>query len=277
MKGKKRFTKNEIERIKSLTRMKISASRSEQKQIRDRIRRIGFYYSDFSNSKGYDEYDIDVLIRNSEIEIIDNNESVTTTDTQDSEANQNFAKKSNQKSNSKKPLIVNAPSDLSAPIFGLEPLIDEKVKYLILGTFPARESIEKNFYYQNQVKRFWGQALRGIGELENKTNSERKEILLKSNIGLWDIFECVQREGGNQDNAIEKAKYNDLENLLAQCPSINYIIFNGKNAMLWLKEDHPEIISYPKLKYKRLQSTSGSNGWFNEGKDWNEFFNSVLV
>ncbi len=99
--------------------------------------------------------------------------------------------------------------------------------------------------------------------------------MLKHNIGLWDIFECVQRKGGNQDSAIEKAKYNPLENFINGHPSISHII-NGKNAKIWLEDDHPEFFNVLKLKFIRLQSTSGLNGWFNDGKDWNEFFNSLL-
>ena len=100
--------------------------------------------------------------------------------------------------------------------------------------------------------------------------------MLRNNVGLWDIFECVQRKGGNQDSAIEKAKYNSLEKFINKYPSINYIIFNGKNAKDWLEDDYPELFNITRIKFIRLQSTSGLNGWFNDGKDWNEFFKSVF-
>ncbi len=174
MKGKKIFTNNEIEQIKNLTRRKISAPSSEQKQIRNRIRSIGFYYSDFSNSKGYDVNDIELLIRNGEIQINDKIESLTDSKTSESSKLFKMKKRNNQKSNKKKPVIVNDVVDLFQPIYGLEPLVDENVKYLILGTFPARESLEEKFYYQNQSKRFWGQALLKFGSLEYKTNLERR-------------------------------------------------------------------------------------------------------
>jgi len=277
MKGKKRFTRSEIEKIKNLTHMKISASSSKQKQIRNKIRSIGFYYSDFSSAKGYTVEDIELLIRNGEIKIVSG--SGETKNSKISEYSQvKYKAEINPKQNikNKKPLIIKATKELVNPEYGLDPLIDENVKFLILGTFPAKESLDANFYYQNQIKRFWGQALRRIGSLENITNVERKEILLKNHIGLWDIFEAIQREGSNQDSAIKKAKYNSIAKFIEDHPSITHIIFNGKNAKIWIEDDCPEIFSKTKLEIIRFQSTSGANGWFKEGKDWNEFFNTVL-
>lgn len=184
-------------------------------------------------------------------------------------------KKIKGKSKKKKPVIVNSAEELINPIFGLEPIINKETRILILGTFPAKESIDVNFYYQNQIKRFWGQALSLVDSFEAVTNEERKKLLLKNKIGLWDIFECAEREGSNQDKAIKKAKYNNIEALLENYPSINYLIFNGKNAYQWLNEDKSEIFLRENLKTKRLQSSSGGNGWFNKGNDWKIFFEEI--
>lgn len=177
-----------------------------------------------------------------------------------------------RKSKSEKPVIVSTCEELTNPIFGLAPIVDTKTKILILGTFPAKQSIDANFYYQNQIKRFWGQALDYFGIFENISNKERKKLLFEKRIGLWDIFHCVIREGSNQDKAIEKAKYNDIVKLLDDYINIKYLIFNGKNAYIWLKEDIPSIFDRNDLSVRRLQSSSGGNGWFNEGKDWKEYF-----
>jgi hypoxanthine-DNA glycosylase len=171
-----------------------------------------------------------------------------------------------------KPEIVQSEKEIDKPVFGLQPVIDEKTKILILGTFPAKESISANFYYQNQIKRFWGQALSYVGSFENISNDDRGKILLKKGIGLWDIFECVEREGGNQDKAITKAKYNNLHKFLNEHPSITYLIFNGSNAFEWLKDDRPEVVNREGLEIKRLQSSSGGNGHFKQGEDWGKLF-----
>lgn len=60
MKGKSSFTRAEADQIIILISKKLKASKHKQKQIRDKIRRIGFYYSDFSSVKiqgGYTQDD----------------------------------------------------------------------------------------------------------------------------------------------------------------------------------------------------------------------------
>ena len=71
MKGKKSFTRDEAEKIRALINQKVRASKYEQKRIRDKIRAIGFYFSDFSNKKGYTVDDFEVLIKNKQINIDD--------------------------------------------------------------------------------------------------------------------------------------------------------------------------------------------------------------
>ena len=51
MKGKTGFTAKEIEKICRLIDAKIKANPLEQKRIRNKIRGLGFYYSDYSNKR----------------------------------------------------------------------------------------------------------------------------------------------------------------------------------------------------------------------------------
>ena len=120
-----------------------------------------------------------------------------------------------------------------------------------------------------------GKALSYIAPLENLLNVERRKILLEKGIGLWDIFECVEREKSNQDKAIRKAKYNDIYLFLNQHPSVEYLVFNGGNAFEWLREDKSEVFDRENLETKKLQSSSGGNGHFNQGKDWEEYFKII--
>lgn len=60
MKGKKTFTQKEADQILVLIDQKLRAPRSKQKDIRDKIRAMGFYYSDFTTQKrtgGYNQED----------------------------------------------------------------------------------------------------------------------------------------------------------------------------------------------------------------------------
>lgn len=70
MKGKKEFTDFEANQIRKLINQKLYSSKIEQKSIRDKIRILGFYFSDFSSKKGYTVQDFEILIRNGEIKII---------------------------------------------------------------------------------------------------------------------------------------------------------------------------------------------------------------
>ena len=51
MKSKTQFTQNEAAEIRRLLRLKVSADHGTQKQLRAKIREIGFYISDFDRSK----------------------------------------------------------------------------------------------------------------------------------------------------------------------------------------------------------------------------------
>jgi hypothetical protein len=70
MKGKREFTEDEANKIRKLIMQKLLASTTEQKGIRNKIRDIKFYFSDFSDKKGYTVDDFDQLIKSEQIKII---------------------------------------------------------------------------------------------------------------------------------------------------------------------------------------------------------------
>lgn len=63
MKGKATFTNEEANEIIALIRQKVSATQTEQKRLRDKIRKIGFYASDFGIGGGYTERDFLSVVR----------------------------------------------------------------------------------------------------------------------------------------------------------------------------------------------------------------------
>jgi hypothetical protein len=70
VKGKNQFSELEFEMLKKLTSEKVKASPDKQKGIRNRIRKLGFYYSDFNNQKnGYDLKDLQQLVNNGQITV----------------------------------------------------------------------------------------------------------------------------------------------------------------------------------------------------------------
>lgn len=53
MKGKNEFSRKEADEICALIEKKLKASENEQKKIRDNIRSLGFYSTDFGMGPGY--------------------------------------------------------------------------------------------------------------------------------------------------------------------------------------------------------------------------------
>jgi hypothetical protein len=62
--GRSSFTRAELDELRLLIREKQTADPSQQKTLRARMRRIGFYISDYaSDSGGFVVSDLDELIR----------------------------------------------------------------------------------------------------------------------------------------------------------------------------------------------------------------------
>jgi len=69
MKGKREFSENEANKIRNLLKQKLLASKNEQIGIRNKIRDLKFYFSDFSDKKGYTVVDFNQLIKSGQIRI----------------------------------------------------------------------------------------------------------------------------------------------------------------------------------------------------------------
>jgi CTP:phosphocholine cytidylyltransferase-like protein len=62
MKGKNTFTKKEANEIKKLIKEKLVSDEEQQKIIRNRIRALGFYMTDFSTKKKYNVQDFEEAV-----------------------------------------------------------------------------------------------------------------------------------------------------------------------------------------------------------------------
>ena len=212
MKGKNVFTEDEDLRLESLIEQKQGKSKSEQTKIRNRIRSIGFYYSDFSNKKeGYTVEDYRKLKRDGVITIV---------------GNQRIIKEAIAKVDSpSKANIPNAKVDFKE---GLAPLVGEVPRVLVLGTLPSDESIKRQAYYSNPRNQFW-KILDGIAS--RKKGQSNEEFAKEIGIALWDCCHSAVRKGSS-DDGFEKGTEvpNDVEQFLKEHPSIKIIILNGKST-----------------------------------------------
>ena len=109
-----------------------------------------------------------------------------------------------------------------------EPVYNQESKILILGTFPSVKSREGKFYYGHPQNRFWKLLARLTNWPQPTTIPEKKEMLLKNNIAIWDVIQSCEI-AGSSDSSIKNVIANDLTQVLSDS-SITRIYANGKTA-----------------------------------------------
>ena len=101
-------------------------------------------------------------------------------------------------------------------------------KILILGSIPSIKSREFGFYYAHPQNRFW-KVISNIYNENQPTNiEEKKELLKKHNIALWDVIKSCDMIGSS-DSSINNEVPNDINSLLKKT-KIKKIYTTGKTA-----------------------------------------------
>lgn len=142
---------------------------------------------------------------------------------------------------------------------GLPPVHDRRARLLILGSMPGAQSLDEQRYYAHPRNAFWPIVEALFGVPCEDSYGERLEGLKRAGVALWDVIgQC--RRVGSLDQKIEPGSVvaNDFNLLLAQCPEIRRIAFNGQMAetsfrrhvLPGLAPDHADIARV------RLPSTS---------------------
>jgi hypoxanthine-DNA glycosylase len=136
-----------------------------------------------------------------------------------------------------------------------EPIFNADSQVLILGTFPSVKSRESDFYYGNPQNRFW-RTIAGITKTEQipQTIDDKKDILLKNGIALWDVLQSCDIEGSS-DNNIRNATPTDLS-IIFNKANIKRIYTNGLQSYKFFVKYHSK--SYD-VKVIKLPSTSPAN------------------
>ncbi len=135
-----------------------------------------------------------------------------------------------------------------------EPIYDEKSKILILGTFPSVKSRENAFYYGHPQNRFWKVLAAVTGAETPSCIEEKKAMLLKHHIAIWDVISTCDIEGSS-DSSIKNVTANDIAGLL-QGSSIGTIYGNGDKACRLYEKFCKEKT---KKEIVKLPSTSPAN------------------
>lgn len=134
------------------------------------------------------------------------------------------------------------------------PLYNKDSKILILGSFPSVKSREQMFFYGHPQNRFW-KVISAVFKCNvPETIEEKKQILLKYGIALWDVIASCEITGSS-DSSIKNVKVNDISKILKEA-DIRQIFVNGRTAEKYFKK-------YMKSQIKRdtvcLPSTSPAN------------------
>ena len=138
-----------------------------------------------------------------------------------------------------------------------EPVFDKNSKILILGTFPSVKSREHQFYYGHPQNRFWKVIAQITGEDLPVTIDEKKALLLRKQIAIWDVIHSCKIIGSS-DSSIQDVVANDFSKILKRTEIQKIYANGGKAYELYqryaLEKTGIEIIKLP--------STSPANaGW----------------
>lgn len=151
-------------------------------------------------------------------------------------------------------------------IVGMNPVIFDGAKTLILGTLPGEKSLELGQYYADRRNKFWS-LMADIFKIQCPVSIKDKEAFLKEHkIALWDVYHDGYRKGSSDKNGIKYGTPNKIKELMKKYPTIKNIVVVSKAAK-------KEYLSSQKLDIEPIfvTSTSGGNGCFNRQKQsWYE-------
>ncbi|RUP02584.1 MAG: DNA-deoxyinosine glycosylase [Mycobacterium sp.] len=137
---------------------------------------------------------------------------------------------------------------------GLGPVIDDRARVLILGSFPSVRSLADGQYYANPRNAFWPIAAQLFEFDCAAAYSDRLAALQARGVALWDVLRSCRRVG-SADAAIDPKTLvaNDFDRLFAAYPRLDRVYFNGAAAARLFARlvQHPATVTL-----HRLPSTS---------------------
>ncbi len=136
----------------------------------------------------------------------------------------------------------------------IPPLWAPDSRVLILGSIPSPRSRETGFYYGHPRNRFWKTVAAVFGEAVPETIEEKKALMLKHRLALWDVLQSCYIRGAS-DGSIKDPVPNDIRGLMGKT-EISRIFTTGEKAdRLYMKL----VYQSTGLRSERLPSTSPAN------------------
>jgi double-stranded uracil-DNA glycosylase len=112
---------------------------------------------------------------------------------------------------------------------GLDPVIYQNSRVLILGSLPGDETLRTRRYYSHGRNQFWTILSDVFSEPMDLQYPNRLEFLREKRLALWDVLQSAEREG-SLDSAIKNETPNDLVALFQKHPEMRKVAFNGTKA-----------------------------------------------
>lgn len=147
-------------------------------------------------------------------------------------------------------------------IKGFLPIADKNANILILGSMPSVSSLQQQQYYAHKRNAFWPIMISLFGQNMGDDFSDyvqRRALLLKNNIAVWDVLQSCDREG-SLDSAIkvDSVSVNNFNDFFLTQKCIKTVFFNGAMAeKTYSKYVLPGLqSSFSEIDYHKLPSTS---------------------
>ena len=232
------FSPDEIRQIEKLIQKKLTASDTQQKSIRNSIRAIGFYWSDFHPKDEFPKVPYNIenfrkLIADGCIKVSDASIGLV-----------NYERQTTPKATVKM-AIANTQSDNFKQ--SLPPWVGDEPQILILGTMPGDMSLKMQSYYCNPSNSFWPVMYSIFGK-SNDQLLTKKEFITSKGIALWDCLSSGVREGsmdtGFDDDSLTG---NDIQSFLNEHPTIHSIVLNGSTKTVELYKKYCNVTSDVKV------------------------------
>lgn len=137
---------------------------------------------------------------------------------------------------------------------GFGPVYDQNSRILILGSFPSVKSRAVNFYYGHPKNRFWPLISKLTGEPLPESTEEKRALVLKHGIALWDSIESCEITGSS-DASIKNVVPVDIS-LITSAAQIRIIACNGAASRKYYDKYLRDITGQEAVK---LPSTSPAN------------------
>jgi hypoxanthine-DNA glycosylase len=142
---------------------------------------------------------------------------------------------------------------------GFPPIAAPDARILILGSMPGQKSLEESQYYAHPRNSFWPIIFNILKTNNELTYNDRKTLLIKNKIALWDVLKSCYREGSLDTNIDQSTiEPNDFDRFFSKHKQVTVVFFNGSKAEQLFNKNSIKTLKQAEqnLSFFRLPSTS---------------------